>query len=84
MLKWILMVDTTMETKPTIDREKFRKVEGKLLSKRTNESFTNYDGVMSYPGLTLVQKVIYLQKAIDDLTRRKILQDSLQGQLLED
>ena len=39
-----------METKPTIDREKkLKKVKEKLLSKRTDESFTNYEGVMSDP-----------------------------------
>ena len=38
-------VDTTMKTKPPIDREeKLREVEEKLLSERTNERFTNYDG----------------------------------------
>ena len=43
-------VDTTMETesRPIVDREeKLRKIEEKLLNKRTNERFTNYDGVMS-------------------------------------
>ena len=36
------------ESRPIVDREeKLRKVEEKLLSKRTNERFTNYDGVMS-------------------------------------
>ena len=41
-------VDTTMKTKPPIDREeKLRKVEEKLLSNKTHERFTNYDGVMS-------------------------------------
>ena len=36
-----------MKTKPPIDREKkLQKVEEKLLSKRTNERFTDYDGVM--------------------------------------
>ena len=40
-------VDTTMRTKPPIEREeKLRKVEEKLLSKRTNERFTDCDGVM--------------------------------------
>ena len=35
-------VDTTMETKPTIDKEeKLREVEEKLLSKKTNERFTD-------------------------------------------
>ena len=59
-------IDTTMETKPIIDREKkLRKVKERLLSKTTNERFTNYDGVMSDPNLTLVEKIIKLQKAID-------------------
>ena len=54
-------VDTTMETKPTIDREKkLREVEEKLLSKRTNRRFTNYEGVFNDPNLTLTQKIIYL------------------------
>ena len=67
-------VDTTMRTKPPIDREeKLRKVEEKLLSKRTNERFTNYDGVMSDDSLSRPQKIIHLQKAIGDATRRKIL-----------
>ena len=49
-------VATTMGTegRPIVDREKkLRKVQEKLLSKRTNERFTNYDGVMSDPSLTL-------------------------------
>ena len=78
-------IDTTMETKPTIDREeKLRKVEEKLLSKRTNERFTDYFGVINDPNLTLAQKIIYVQKGIDDKTRRKILYASLQGKLLEE
>ena len=77
-------IDTTMETKPTIDREeKLRKVEEKLLSERTNERLTDYDGVMSDNNLSLPQKIIHLQKAIGDATRRKILFASLQGELLE-
>ena len=79
-------MNATMETeiRPIIDREeKLRKVEEKLLSKRTNERFTNYDGVMSDNNLSLPQKVIHLQRAIDDATRRKIYYTSLQGQLLE-
>ena len=40
-------IDTTMRTKPPIEREeKLRKVEEKLLRKRTNERFTDCDGVM--------------------------------------
>ena len=59
-------VDTTMKTesRPIVDREgKLRKVEEKLLSKRTNERFTNYDGVMSDDSLSLSQKIIHLQKS---------------------
>ena len=79
-------VDTTMKTEswPIMDKEKkLWKVEEKLLSNKTNESFTTYDGVMSDDGLTLPQKVILLQRAIDDATRRKIYYTLLQGQLLE-
>ena len=77
-------VDTTMKTKPPIDREeKLWKVEEKLSSNKTNERFTTYDVVMSDDGLTLPQKVIHLQRAIDDATRSKIYYASLQGQLLE-
>ena len=55
---------TTMETKPAIDREKkLTKVEEKLLSKRSKEKFTDYDGVMSDPDLTLAKKIIQFQKS---------------------
>ena len=79
-------METTMETesRPIVDREeKLRKVEEKVLSNKTKERFTTYDGVMSDDGLTLPEKVILLQRAIDDATRRKIYYTSLQGQLLE-
>ena len=79
-------METTMETesRPVVDREeKLRKVEEKLLSKRTNERFTNYDGVMSDDSLSLSQKIIHLQKAIDEATRRKVHCTSLQGGLFE-
>ena len=74
-------METTMETesRPIVDREeKLWKVEEKLLSKSTNERFTNYDAVMSDDSLSLSQKIIHLQKAIDDATRRKIHCASLQ------
>ena len=78
-------VAPTMETKPTIDREKkLRKVQEKPLSKRTNERFTDYEGVMTDDNLTLTEKIIKLQKAIDDVTRRRIHWPSLQEQSLED
>ena len=57
-------VDTTMETesRPIADREeKLCKVEEKLLSNKTYESFTDYDRVMSDDKLSLPQKVIHLQ-----------------------
>ena len=77
-------VDTTMRTKPSIEKEeKLRKVEEKLLSKRTNEKFTDCDGVMLDPNLTSSQKIIPLQKGIEDSTRRKIYYASLQGELFE-
>ena len=79
-------MEITMETesRPIIDREeKLRKVEEKLLSKRTNERFTNYDAVMSDDSLSLSQNIIHLQKAIDDAMRRKIHCASLQGGLFE-
>ena len=60
-------IDTTMETQPAIDREeKLRKVEEKLLSKRTNERFTDYFDVINDPNLTPTQKIIYFQKGIED------------------
>ena len=77
-------METTMETESRPKREeKLWKVEEKLLSNKTNERFTNYDGVMTDDNLSLPQKVIHLQRAIDDVTRRKIYYASLQGQLLE-
>ena len=79
-------METTMETesRPIIDREeKLWKVEERLLSKRTNERFTNYDAVMSDDSLSLSQKIIHLQRAIDDATRRKIHCASLLGGLFE-
>ena len=77
-------VDTKMKTKPPKDREKkLQKVEEKLLSNKTHESFTNYDHVMSDDKLSLPQKAIHLQKGVEDSTRRKIYYASLQGQLLE-
>ena len=79
-------METTMETesRPIVDREeKLQKVEERLLSKRTNERFADYDGVMSDDSLSLSQKIIHLQKAIDDATRRKIHCTSLEGGLFE-
>ena len=52
----IINVDTTMETesRPNVDMEdKLKKVQEKLLSKRTDERFTNYDGIMLDDNLSL-------------------------------
>ena len=79
-------METTMEaeSRSIVDREeKLRKVEEKLLSMRTNERLTNYDGVMSDDSLSMSQKIIHLEKAIEDATRRKIHYASLQGELFE-
>ena len=60
------------ESRPIVDREeKLRKVEERLLSKRTNERFTNYDGVLSDDSLARPQKIIHLQKVIDDAIRKR-------------
>ena len=77
-------IDITMRTKPPIEREeKLRKVEEMLLSKRANERFTDCDGVMLDPNLTSTQKIIHLQKRIEDSTRRKIYYASLQGEFFK-
>ena len=48
------------------------------------ESLKDYQGVMSDSTLSLIQNIIKLQEAINDVTRRKIHFTSLQGQLFED
>ena len=67
-------IDTTMgtECRPIVDREeKLWKVEEKLFSNKTKERLTTYDGVMSDDGLTLPEKVIYIQRAIDNAIDKK-------------
>ena len=59
------------------------KIKERLLRNRTTETFTDYRGVESDPNLTLVERMIKLQKAIDDATRRKIHYASLLGELLQ-
>ena len=70
------------ETRPK--KPNLAEIREKLLCKRTTEAFTDYRSVESDPNLTLVEKIIKLQEAIGDLTRRKIHYASLQRQLLED
>ena len=73
-----------------VDEEKTRpkkpnlsEIRERLLRNRTIEAFTDYRGVQSDPNLTLVERMIKLQKAIDDATRRKIHYTSLLGELLQ-
>ena len=75
-----------METEEGQTRPKkpnLAEIRERLLCKRTEERFTSYEGVMSDPNLTLTEKIIHLQKAIDDATRRKVYFASLQGKLLQ-
>ena len=58
-------------------------IRERLLCERTEERFTNYEGVMSDPNLTLTERIIHLQKGIDDTTRRKVYFAPLQGKLLQ-
>ena len=58
-------------------------IKEKLLCKRTTEAFTDYHDVESDSSLTLVEKMIELQKVIDDATRRKVHYASLLGELLQ-
>ena len=69
-------------TKP--EKPNLAETREKLLYKKTTEAFTDYRGVESEHNITLVEKIIKLQEAINDATRRKIHYASLQGQLLED
>ena len=79
------------EVEMDIDKGKTRpkktnlvEIRKRLLCKRTTEAFTDYCGVESDPNLTLEEKIIKLQEAINDAARRKIHYASLKGQLLED
>ena len=58
-------------------------IRERLLCKKTTKAFTDYHGVQSDSNLTLVEKMIKLQKAIDNTTRRKIHYASLLGELLQ-
>ena len=58
-------------------------IKERLLRNRTTEAFADYHAVQYDPNLTLVERMIKLQKAIDDATRRKIHYASLLGELLQ-
>ena len=69
------------ETRPK--KPNLGKIKERLLHNRTTEAFTDYHGVESDPSLTLVERMIKLQKAINDATRRKIHYASPLGELLQ-
>ena len=58
-------------------------IKERLLRNKTTDAFTDYRGVQSDPNLALVERMIKLQEAIDDATRRKIHYASLLGELLQ-
>ena len=65
------------------DEKKLGDIEKKLLRGRSNERFTNYEGIDDDESLTTVQKINMHQRAIEDATRRKIYYASMQGRLLD-
>ena len=71
------------EGKTSPRKSNLGEIKEKLLRNRTTEAFTDYHGVESDPNLTLVEKMIKLQKAINDPTRRKIHYASLLVELLQ-
>ena len=64
-------------------KEKLATVKERLLQNRSWERFSNYDNIGSDLNLTVANKIIAYQKAIDDATRRKNHFASLQGILME-
>ena len=52
--------------------KRIRDVEETLLTSISIEPFTNYEGIENDKTLSIVQKIILYQKAIDDMERRHI------------
>ena len=71
------------EGKTSPKKPNLGEIKERLLRNRTTEAFADYHGVQYDPNLTLVERMIKLQKAIDDPTRRKIHYASLLGELLQ-
>ena len=65
------------------DEKKLGDIEEKLLRGRSNERFTNYEGIDDDESLTTVQNINMYQRAIEDATRRKLYYGSMQGRLLD-
>ena len=73
------MFGNSSESEMDIDKGRTRpkepnlaEIRKKLLFMRTTEAFTDYDSIMSDSTLSSVQKIVKLQEAINDTTRRKI------------
>ena len=71
------------EGKTRAKKPNLGEIKERLLRNKTTDAFTDYRGVQSDPNLTLVERMIKLQNAIDDATRRKIHYASLLGELLQ-
>ena len=71
------------EGKTRAKKPNLAEIRKRLLCNRTTEAFTDYCGVESDPILTLVKKMIKLQKAINNTTRRNVYFASLLGELLQ-
>ena len=71
------------EGKTRLKKPNLAEIRKRLLCKRTTEAFTDYHGIESDPNLTLVERIIKRQEAIDDGTRRKVYFASLLGELLQ-
>ena len=63
--------------------QKKKDVEEKLLTSISMEPFTNYEGIENDRTLSIIQKIVLYQKAIDDMKRRHIYFAANQGKLLE-
>ena len=72
------------EGKTSPKKPNLSEIREKLLKKRTAEVFTDYDSIMFDSTVSSVQKIIKLQEAINNVTRRKFHFADLQGQFLED
>ena len=72
------------EGKARLKKPNLAEIMERLPYKRMAERFTDYEGVMSDPNLTLtIKKIIKLQEVIEDMTGKKIHFASLQEKLLE-
>ena len=71
------------EVKTRPKKPNLGEIKERLLRNKTRDAFTDYHDVQYDRNLTLVERMIKLQKAIDDATRRKIHYASLLGELLQ-